>query len=40
MFDKSENRVFVISAETGDGIKELSDALVLHLDNRKIVVNE
>ncbi len=30
-FDKSGNRVFVISAETGDGIKELSDALVLHL---------
>lgn len=31
VFDKIKNRVFVISAETGDGIKELSDALVLHL---------
>lgn len=31
VLDNSKNRVFVISAETGDGIKELSDALVLHL---------
>ncbi len=29
--DKNENRVFVISAETGDGIKELSDALAKRL---------
>jgi len=31
VFDNPKNRVFVISAETGDGIKMLSDALVLHL---------
>lgn len=31
LFDRIENRVFVISAETGDGLKELSDALVQHL---------
>lgn len=30
-FDKIENRVFAISTETGEGVKELQDALVLHL---------
>lgn len=29
--DKIENRVFVISTETGEGVKELADALVQHL---------
>ncbi len=29
--DKNENRVFVISVETGEGVKEFSDALVQHL---------
>ncbi len=29
--DKIVNRVFVISTETGEGVKELADALVLHL---------
>lgn len=29
--DKTENRVFVISTETGEGVKELRDALVQHL---------
>jgi GTP-binding protein len=29
--DKITNRVFVISTETGEGVKELADALVLHL---------
>lgn len=29
--DKIENRVFVISAETKEGVKDLSDALVQHL---------
>jgi GTPase len=29
--DKIKNRVFVISAETGDGVKELRDALITHL---------
>ena len=32
--DKNENRVFVISAETGDGTKELRDELVRHLESR------
>ena len=30
-FDKIEKRVFVISAETGEGVKELRDSLVRHL---------
>lgn len=29
--DKNENRVFVISTETGEGVKELADSLVQHL---------
>lgn len=29
--DNGKNRVFVISCETGEGVKELKDALVLHL---------
>ena len=29
--DKNKNRVFVISAETGEGVKELRDSLVSHL---------
>ncbi len=29
--DKNENRVFVISTETGEGVKELRDSLVQHL---------
>lgn len=29
--DNNENRVFVISATTGDGVKDLSDSLVKHL---------
>lgn len=29
--DKNKNRVFVISSETGDGLKELSDSLVKYL---------
>jgi GTPase len=29
--DKNENRVFFISAESGEGVKELRDALVQHL---------
>lgn len=29
--DINENRVFVLSAETGEGVKELRDALVAHL---------
>ena len=29
--DKNENRVFVISVETGEGVKELADSLVQHL---------
>ena len=29
--DKTENRVFVISTETGEGVKELQDSLVQHL---------
>ncbi|MCA9365891.1 GTPase ObgE [Candidatus Kaiserbacteria bacterium] len=31
IFDKFENRVFVLSVETGDGLKELADALVSRL---------
>jgi GTPase len=30
-FDKTGNRVFVLSAETGEGVKELRDTLVRHL---------
>lgn len=30
--DNNENRVFIISAETGEGVKELSDSLVQHLE--------
>jgi GTPase len=30
-FDKNEKRVFVISAETGEGVKEMTDSLVRHL---------
>ena len=29
--DKLENRVFVISTVTGEGVKELQDTLVAHL---------
>lgn len=32
--DKSENRVFVISAESDDGVKELRDELVAHLRSK------
>jgi ethanolamine utilization protein EutP (predicted NTPase) len=31
IFDKIGKRVFVISAESGEGVKELRDTLVQHL---------